>query len=197
MRVGVPIEDRVLAPSTVLKKLAALPKTNVVCALREIGRIERTLFMIEWYSRPELRDCCRVGLNKGEAGHKLARAVFIHERPRRLLREPGFPRLRPLRTKLVSSMFYNVVQLRTALVVTPTPMRFEFAREGPRYSFNARLRGLVDNQVRQTEMPGDRSEVDHGKAEVDRLLELWRSNRERALKLETQALSRQAQRRAR
>ena len=81
LRIGISIEDRVLAPSTVLKKLAALPKTNVVSrALREIGRIERTLFMIEWYSRPELRDRCRVGLNKGEAGNKLARAVFFHER---------------------------------------------------------------------------------------------------------------------
>jgi Tn3 transposase DDE domain/Phage integrase family len=81
LRIGISIEDRVLAPSTVLKKLAALPKTNVVSrALREIGRIERTLFMIEWYSSPELRDRCRVGLNKGEAGNKLARAVFFHER---------------------------------------------------------------------------------------------------------------------
>ena len=81
LRVGVSIEDRVVAPSTVLKKLAALPKTNMLSrALREIGRIERTLFMIEWYSSPELRDRCRAGLNKGEAGNKLTRAVFFHER---------------------------------------------------------------------------------------------------------------------
>ena len=81
LRVGVSIEDRIVAPSTDLKKLAALPKTNMLSrALREIGRIERTLFMIEWYSSPELRDRCRIGLNKGEAGNKLARAVFFHER---------------------------------------------------------------------------------------------------------------------
>jgi TnpA family transposase len=81
LRVGVSIEDRAVAPSTALKKLAALPKTNVLSrVLREIGRIERTLFMIEWYSSPELRDRCRVGLNKGEAGNKLTRAVFFHER---------------------------------------------------------------------------------------------------------------------
>jgi TnpA family transposase len=81
LRVGVSIEDRIVGPSTVLKKLAALPKTNVLSrALREIGRIERTLFMIEWYSSPELRDRCRAGLNKGEAGNKLTRAVFFHER---------------------------------------------------------------------------------------------------------------------
>ena len=73
--------DRLVAPSTLLKKLAALPKTHTLSrALRETGRIERTLFMIEWYSDPQLRDRCRVGLNKGEAGNKLTWAVFFHER---------------------------------------------------------------------------------------------------------------------
>jgi len=36
-------------------------------ALREFGRIERTLFMIEWYSSLSLRRRCQAGLNKGEA----------------------------------------------------------------------------------------------------------------------------------
>jgi len=47
LRVGVSIEDRIVAPSTVLKKLASLPRTNVLSrALREISRIQRMLFMI-------------------------------------------------------------------------------------------------------------------------------------------------------
>ena len=37
-------------------------------------------FMIEWYSSPTLRRRCQAGLNKGEAAHKLKRAVFFHER---------------------------------------------------------------------------------------------------------------------
>jgi len=48
--------------------------------LRELGRLERTLFMIEWYSSVALRRRCQAGLNKGEAAHKLKRAVFFHER---------------------------------------------------------------------------------------------------------------------
>jgi hypothetical protein len=32
--------------------------------------------MIEWYSSPALRRRCQAGLNKGEAAHKLKRAVF-------------------------------------------------------------------------------------------------------------------------
>ncbi|SJM34870.1 hypothetical protein BQ8482_530040 [Mesorhizobium delmotii] len=47
--------------------------------LRELDRIERSLFMIEWYFSPALRRC-QAGLNKVEAAHKLKRAVFFHER---------------------------------------------------------------------------------------------------------------------
>ncbi|NBS01410.1 MAG: Tn3 family transposase, partial [Rhizobiales bacterium] len=68
-------------PSTILKKLAASPRESQLAkALRELGRIERSLFMIEWYSSPALRRRCQAGLNKGEAAHKLKRAVFFHER---------------------------------------------------------------------------------------------------------------------
>lgn len=68
-------------PSTILKKLSASPKESQLArALRELGRIERSLFMIEWYSSPALRRRCQAGLNKGEAAHKLKRAVFFHER---------------------------------------------------------------------------------------------------------------------
>ena len=75
------ITTRTVVPSTILKKLSASPKESQLArALRELGRIERSLFMIEWYSSPALRRRCQAGLNKGEAGHKLKRAVFFHER---------------------------------------------------------------------------------------------------------------------
>jgi len=47
-------------------------------ALREIGRIERTLFTLDWLEDPELRRGTTRELNKGEARNGLARAVFIH-----------------------------------------------------------------------------------------------------------------------
>lgn len=75
------ITTRAVVPSTILKKLSASPKeSRLARALRELGRIERSLFMIEWYSSPALRRRCQAGLNKGEAAHKLKRAVFFHER---------------------------------------------------------------------------------------------------------------------
>jgi len=75
------ITTRAVVPSTILKKLSASPKESQLArALRELGRIERSLFMIEWYSSPALRRRCQAGLNKSEAAHKLKRAVFFHER---------------------------------------------------------------------------------------------------------------------
>jgi len=75
------ITTRSVVPSTILKKLSVSPRENQLGrALRELGRIERSLFMIEWYSSPALRRRCQAGLNKGEAAHKLKRAVFFHER---------------------------------------------------------------------------------------------------------------------
>ena len=75
------ISTRSVVPSTILKKLSASSKEgHLAKALRELGRIERSLFMIEWYSSPALRRRCQAGLNKGEAAHKLKRAVFFHER---------------------------------------------------------------------------------------------------------------------
>jgi Tn3 transposase DDE domain-containing protein len=46
--------------------------------LREIGRIERTLFTLDWLEMPELRRQTTAELNKGEARNALARAVCFH-----------------------------------------------------------------------------------------------------------------------
>jgi Tn3 transposase DDE domain/Flavodoxin-like fold len=55
------------------------PRQNgLALALREMGRIERTLLMLEWLQNPELRRCVNAGLNKSEAKNALARAVFFN-----------------------------------------------------------------------------------------------------------------------
>ena len=50
---------------------------NQRTALREWGRIERTLFILEWLQSVELRQRVQAGLNKGESRNALARAVFF------------------------------------------------------------------------------------------------------------------------
>lgn len=45
--------------------------------MRELGRIERTQFILSWLQSVELRRRVHAGLNKGEARNALARAVFL------------------------------------------------------------------------------------------------------------------------
>src|SRR6478735_2446142 len=56
------------------------PRQNALAkALREIGRIERSIFICDWLLDPALRRRAHGNLNKGETRHSLARAVFLHQ----------------------------------------------------------------------------------------------------------------------
>lgn len=44
-------------------------------AVVEMGRIEKTMFLLRYFTSPELRRRIQVGLNKGEANNLLAKAV--------------------------------------------------------------------------------------------------------------------------
>ena len=79
LRLVTSIKSGTVTASLILKKLANYPRQNGLAkALREIGRIERTLFALEWYQDLELRRRVNAGLNKGEARNSLARAVFFN-----------------------------------------------------------------------------------------------------------------------
>ncbi|MGH2352734.1 MAG: Tn3 family transposase [Chloroflexota bacterium] len=79
LRLGSSIRLGTVTASLILRKLASYPRQNgLAWALRELGRVERTLFTLEWLQSPELRRRVTVGLNKGEAKNALARAVCFH-----------------------------------------------------------------------------------------------------------------------
>ena len=68
----------IMPPSQLLRKLASYPRQHeLALALREIGRIERTLFIIEWLLDTDMQRRANVGLNKGEAHHALKNALRI------------------------------------------------------------------------------------------------------------------------
>jgi len=74
-----------VAPSTMSRKLAAYERQNQVdLALPEIGKIERTFFMLDWLESPELRRRCQAGLNKSEQRHVLTQAICTF-RPGRMI----------------------------------------------------------------------------------------------------------------
>ena len=81
LRVAATMAAGTMRPSQILRKLAAYPRQNeLAAALREVGRVERSLFMIDWTTNPGMRRRVQVGLNKGEAHHALKRAINFHQR---------------------------------------------------------------------------------------------------------------------
>ena len=81
LRIAATIAAGTVAPSQILRKLASYPRQNeLATALREVGRVERTLFMIDWILDAELQRRAQIGLNKGEAHHALKRAISFHRR---------------------------------------------------------------------------------------------------------------------
>ncbi|MFV2404157.1 Tn3 family transposase, partial [Escherichia coli] len=62
------------------KKLAASPiQHRLNLALREMGPIERSIFICDWLLDTRLRHRSHAILNKGESRHVLARAIFLHQ----------------------------------------------------------------------------------------------------------------------
>ena len=79
LRLAASIKQGTVTASLMLRKLGSYPRQNgLAVALRELGRIERTLFALDWIQSVELRRRVQVGLNKGEAKNSLSRAVFFN-----------------------------------------------------------------------------------------------------------------------
>ena len=79
LRLATSIHAGTVTASAVLRRLAAFPRQNgLAIALREIGRLERTLFTLDWIRNLDLRRRAHAGLNKGEARNALARALFFN-----------------------------------------------------------------------------------------------------------------------
>ena len=78
LRVAATLAAGSMPPSQLLRKFAAYPRQHeLAVALREIGRVERTLFIIDWLLDPDMQRRAGAGLNKGEAHHALKNALRI------------------------------------------------------------------------------------------------------------------------
>jgi Tn3 transposase DDE domain len=112
------IRHGTVTASLVLRKLASYPRQNgLAWGLRELGRIDRTLFMLEWLQSPELRRRVTIGLNKGEAKNALSRAVCFHRRGMVHDRTFDDQRLRAggLNLVVAAIVYWNTVYLEQAV----------------------------------------------------------------------------------
>ena len=67
LRLAASIRQGTVTASLMLRKLGSYPRQNgLAVALRELGRIERTLFALDWMQNIELRRRVHIGLNKGK-----------------------------------------------------------------------------------------------------------------------------------
>lgn len=118
LRLATSIRKGTVTASLMLRKLGSYPRQNgLALALREVGRIERTLFVLQWLQDPELRRRVHVGLNKGEARNALARAVFFNRLGE--MRDRGFEnqnhRASGLNLVVAAIILWNTVYLERAL----------------------------------------------------------------------------------
>ena len=78
LRVAATLASDALPPSQLLRKFAAYPRQHeLAVTLREIGRVERTLFIVDWLLDADMQRRANTGLNKGEAHHALKNALRI------------------------------------------------------------------------------------------------------------------------
>lgn len=81
LRLAHSIRDGKVSGSLIMSKLGSYARQNALAtALREMGRIEKTIFILDYISNESLRRRIQRGLNKGEAVNALARAIFFGKR---------------------------------------------------------------------------------------------------------------------
>jgi TnpA family transposase len=118
LRLAASIRQGTVTASLMLRKLGSYPRQNgLAVALRELGRIERTLFALDWMKNVELRRRVQIGLNKGEAKNALARAVFLNRLGE--IRDRSFENQRyrasGLNLVVAASVLWNTVYLERAV----------------------------------------------------------------------------------
>lgn len=121
LRLAASIKQGTVTASLMLRKLGSYPRQNgLAVALRALGRINRTLFILDWLQSVELRRRVHAGLNKGEARNALARAVF-------------FNRLGEIRDRSFEQQRYRAsgLNLVTAAIVLWNTLYLERATQGP------------------------------------------------------------------
>ncbi len=101
-RIAYSIQLRKVSSSLILGKLGSYArKNNLATALRELGRIEKSIFMISYTTDDELRRKITHGLNKTEAVNALAHEFFFGRRGKFMERD--------IRCQLQSASALNVL----------------------------------------------------------------------------------------
>lgn len=118
LRLAASIKQGTVSASLMMRKLASYPRQNgLALTLREVGRLERSLFGLKWMQQPELRRRVTAELNKGEAKNALSRAVSLNRLGE--IRDRGFEdqrhRANGLNLTVAAIVLWNTVYLGRAV----------------------------------------------------------------------------------
>ncbi len=81
LRMAHSIREGNVTGSLIMGKIGSYSRQNALAtALREMGRIEKTIFILDYITNESLRRRIQRGLNKGEAMNGFARAIFFGKR---------------------------------------------------------------------------------------------------------------------
>ncbi|HET6522122.1 MAG TPA: Tn3 family transposase [Geminicoccaceae bacterium] len=119
LRLAASVRTGTVSASLMLKRLGSYPRRNrLAAALRELGRIERTLWTLRWVEDPEVRRTTELELNKGEARDALARAVCLHRLGRFRARslESQTTRASALNLVIAAVILWNTAYLHRAVM---------------------------------------------------------------------------------
>ncbi|WP_201715524.1 Tn3 family transposase [Rossellomorea arthrocnemi] len=102
LRLAHSIREGKVSGSLIMGKLGSYSRQNrLATALREMGRIEKTIFILDYISNEAIRRRIQRGLNKGESMNALARALFFGKR--------GELRERALQDQLQRASALNII----------------------------------------------------------------------------------------
>ena len=108
LRLMASIHTGIVPASRILRKLDAYhAESGVYKALREVGRIAKTMFLLDYFTQRQLRQRVQKGLNRVESYHALVRSLFVGQ--------SGEIRLRELEAQINRA---SCLQLLTAMVIT-------------------------------------------------------------------------------
>ncbi|PFW76283.1 DDE transposase [Bacillus sp. AFS075960] len=118
LRITHSIREGKVSGALIMGKLGSYTRQNKVAkALREMGRIEKTIFILDYLSDKTLRRKVQRGLNKGEAMNSLARAIFFgkHGEFRERALQDQLQRASALSILINAIIIWNTVYLSKAV----------------------------------------------------------------------------------
>lgn len=114
VRIIASINDLTVTPSLILKRMGSYSRNNsLVLAFQELGRLVKTIFILDYVSDPDLRRRILVGINKLDQVHLAGRAVHYGRQGE--IRVPGYHeqlyRASCLNIILMCILLWNTLQI--------------------------------------------------------------------------------------